>query len=188
MTSQEIVKIFEGMYNDKWGYVLGTAGEKWTEAKAKEKGGSKWIGHYVADCSGAFVYALKKGGISVYHGSNRLARIYTKQLLSIDERVPGMIAFKGKLPGTEGYGLPNEYKVGGKYYNGDLTDYYHCGLVDANGNIINLQSSSTGCVISSASQNWSCCGYLKDVTYENAITIPYDMAKNLYLYLKGMFE
>ena len=189
MRAFDLINTFNEMLVKKWGYVPGTAGELWTEEKAAKQGHNKWIGHRVADCSGAFVYAFKKAGISVYHGSNRLARVYTKQLLSIDEAVPGMIVFKGRLPGTEHYSLPVDYKPSGKYYNGDTTDYYHCGLCVDGGMVINLQSSSTGCVASPISQ-WSCCGYLKNVDYDNSVAItedikiPYAMAKELYAILK----
>ena len=39
------------------------------------------------------------------------------------------MVLKGCQPGTSGYALPARYKKGGQYYNGDLTDYYHAGLV-----------------------------------------------------------
>lgn len=39
------------------------------------------------------------------------------------------MVLKGCNPGTSGYRLPARYKKGGQYYNGDLVDYYHAGLV-----------------------------------------------------------
>jgi hypothetical protein len=192
MTYKELISIFESMLENKWGYVMGTAGEMWTKEKAEQsKKGTKWIGHYVADCSGAFVYALKKHGISIYHGSNRIARKYVGILKDLRYIEPGMIVFKSKIKGQEGYALPNEYQFNGKYYNGDLCDYYHCGLYVGDNKVINLQSGSTGCVISPLSQNWSKCAYLNNVSYEEKqddIIIPYDLAKHLYDILKGVFE
>lgn len=191
MTSNELINIFETMLNDKWGYVLGTSGEMWTKEKAdKYKKGNKWIGHRVADCSGAFVYALEIGGIFVYHGSNRIARKYVGILHDLNYIQPGMIVFKSKIKGQEGYNLPSEYQYGGKEYNGDLSDYYHCGLYVGDNHVINLQSASSGCVVSPLSQNWSKCAYINNVTYSDLkfnVELPYDLAKQLYGYLKGVF-
>jgi cell wall-associated NlpC family hydrolase len=192
MTYKELISIFESMLENKWGYVMGTAGEIWTKEKAEQsKKGSKWIGHNVADCSGAFVYAMKKYGISIYHGSNRIARKHVGILKDLRYIEPGMIVFKSKIKGQEGYALPNEYQFNGKYYNGDLSDYYHCGLYVGDNKVINLQSGSTGCVVSPLSQNWSKCAYLNDVSYEEKqddIILPYDLAKHLYEILKDVFE
>ena len=192
MTYTQIISIFEKMFYDKWGYVLGTAGVKWTEKKAQETGkGKKWVGHMVADCSGAFVYALKKGNINIYHGSNRIAREHVEKILPIDKWEPGMIAFKSKSPGQEGYNLPADYKLGGTHYNGDLKDYYHCGLLDHDGSVINLQSSSTGCVLSTRFENWLWCARLKGVEYSNVerpVSISYELGRKLYEELSGYYE
>lgn len=197
MTYQDLINEFHKMYIDGWGYVGSTAGILWTQEKQDKSNNpntKKWIGHIVADCSGAVVYALKRYGISVYHGSNRIARVYTKELLDISKAKPGMIAFKQRKIGTEGYRLPVDYKAGGKYYNGDLNDYYHCGIIDNDMNVINLQSVTTGCVKSKITNNWSKCGELLNVDYgtdntsNNTIEIPYDLAKELYSYLKGCFN
>lgn len=39
------------------------------------------------------------------------------------------MVLKACEPGSSGYALPARYKKGGSYYNGDLKDYYHAGLV-----------------------------------------------------------
>ena len=48
------------------------------------------------DCSGAFVWAYRQHGISIYHGSNRMARVEVAALIPINVAnvVPGMAAFK----------------------------------------------------------------------------------------------
>ena len=69
--------------NEKWGYIWGTWGTTWTEAKQKalnkttdknramsRKYGSKWIGRKVADCSGLVRWALKQFGIAIAHSSH----------------------------------------------------------------------------------------------------------------------
>ena len=78
----------ESMYEEKWGYIYGTAGVLWTEqrqaalrSKYSEddpnygksvKYGSKWIGHMVSDCSGIPVYIWSKYGLSIPHGSTSM--------------------------------------------------------------------------------------------------------------------
>lgn len=135
---------FESMMG--WRYVMGSA----------EKG--------CVDCSGAFVYAFRKHGASIYHGSNRIARTEIVELLPMCQAKEGMAAFKLRAPGSAYYALPSSYKPGGGHYNGDLNDYYHIGLVGRDGQILNAQSSATGFVKSKAS-TWHCCGYLKQVNY-----------------------
>ena len=64
---QDLIDKFLYALQNAWGYIWGTAGTMWTEAKQKalekttdeeramgRKYGLKWIGHMVADCSGLF--------------------------------------------------------------------------------------------------------------------------------------
>ena len=170
----DIINMFQKMLVDKWGYIPATAGIMWTQAMQNtttntmaQKYGAKWIGHMVADCSGAFVYVYKKFNLSIYHGSNRIARKYIVELLPIDNRKPGMAAFKFYKPGESGYNLPMEYKPGGNQYNGDLNDYYHIGLVDDDTNyILNSATTQNGFIRSKVSNGWNACGYLKAVEYK----------------------
>lgn len=164
---------FQKMLADKWGYIPNTSGEIWTKEKQEkstnstvQKYGAQWIGCHVADCSGAFVYAYKQHGESIYHGSNRIARKYIVELLPITQARPGMAAFKMRKPGEQGYALPSEYKNGGEQYNGDLNDYYHIGLVDNDPDyVLNSQGTRTGFVRSKIKDNWHYVGYLKAVEY-----------------------
>lgn len=119
------------------------------------------------DCSGAFVYAYKQYGKSIYHGSNRIARTEVVELLPIGsvKLVPGMAAFKHRKPGAAYYNLPDGYKKGGKYYDGDLNDYYHIGLVGREGKILNARNEKDGFVASPVSQGWSHVAYLSQVEY-----------------------
>lgn len=137
------------MNDEHWSYEWGKA----------EKG--------TVDCSGAFVYAFRQFGNSIYQGSNRIQRTEIVKLLPISEAKPGMAAFKKREPGNSLYDLPSAYKPGGAYYNGDLSDYYHIGLVDDDTAwVLNAQSSKTGFARSPISQNWCGCGYLKHVDYD----------------------
>lgn len=120
------------------------------------------------DCSGAFVWAYRQHGHSIYHGSNRMARYEVQRLIPISEAtvVPGMAAFKFYPPSSSKYSLPSDYRVGGNYYNGDLNDYYHVGLVDTDtSRVLNAQSTSTGFVSSAITQNWPYVAYLTQVDY-----------------------
>lgn len=120
------------------------------------------------DCSGAFVYAYKQEGHSIYHGSNRIARTEVLKLYPIGEVdiVPGMAAFKHRTPLDSAYALPSSYKNGGAYYNSDLNDYYHIGLVgEDTTKVLNAQSSSTGFVSSDISKGWTHVAYLTQVEY-----------------------
>lgn len=146
-----IIKIFQQMYREHWPYEWGAAHEG------------------CVDCSGAFVYAYQQYHHSIAHGSNSIARSYVVELLPISKAAPGMAAFKFYRPGEKGYNLPAKYQRGGKAHNGDLNDYHHIGLVDADPRYcLNAQSSKTGFVRSKLSEanGWNACGYLQAVDYQ----------------------
>lgn len=120
------------------------------------------------DCSGAFVWAYQQHGHSIYHGSNRMARVEVEQLIPIDQAVivPGMAAFKRRLPNEKYYALPLTYKPVGSNYTGDLSDYYHVGLVDEDtSRVLNARSTADGFVASPITQGWTHVGYLTQVNY-----------------------
>lgn len=134
--------------------------EKWTYGADTRRGN--------VDCSGAFVWSYEQHGHDIYHGSNRMARVEVESLITIDQAmiVPGMAAFKRRLPGEEYYALPSGYQPGGKAYNGDLSDYYHVGLVDTDtSQVLNAQGEATGFVSSPITQGWTHVGYLTQVDY-----------------------
>ena len=82
------------------------------------------------DCSGAFVYAYRQFGERIYHGSNRIARIYCREMKRVTASTrlePGMAIFKSRSDLSR---MKGEYKPGGAYYDPNLTeDFYHIGLV-----------------------------------------------------------
>ena len=86
------------------------------------------------DCIGYIIGSLRRAGLSWtgIHGSNWAARKESPTLhavKSVSDLQVGDMVLKGRAPGSSGYSLPARYKKGGAYYNGDLTDYYHAGLV-----------------------------------------------------------
>ena len=148
-----LLALFQQMEAEHWPYVAGAA----------ERG--------QVDCSGAFVWAYKQCGKSIYHGSNRIARYEVEELIPVGqaEIVPGMAAFKARKPGESGYALPADYKQGGGHANGDLNDYYHIGLVGKDGKtVLNAQSAAKGFVSSPIGQNWAYVARLKQVEYDAA--------------------
>lgn len=174
---QQIISDFQTMYNDRWGYIPGSSGQLWTQTAQDKKAstdpgvakyGQQWVGHRVADCSGAFVYSYRQHGLSIYHGSNRIAREYVIELLPPSYAKPGMAAFKAYNPGDKYYDLPSEYKPGSAHYNGDLLDYYHIGLVDDDpAYVINAASTKSGIKHSKLADGWCAVGYLKAVNYNS---------------------
>ena len=145
-----LIADFQLMKAEHWAYRLGAAqqGE--------------------VDCSGAFVWAYAQHGASIYHGSNRMARVEIVSLIPIGVAniVPGMAAFKHHKPGDAGYALPASYMPDGNNYNGDLNDYYHVGLVDTDtSQVLNARSTADGFVSSPISQDWSHVALLKQVDY-----------------------
>ena len=120
------------------------------------------------DCSGAFVWAYKQEGKSIYHGSNRIARSFIVELLPISEARPGMAAFKARQPGEALYALPQGYLPGGGRYNGDLNDYHHIGLIDDDpAYVLNAKSVADGFKRSKITEGWDFVARLKDVQYDD---------------------
>lgn len=87
----DLCKKAETPLNQRWGYIWGSAGERWTSTKQKalekkyysnpeqyknyKQGaiqGSKWIDHIVSDCSGLFVWLYSQFGYTIPHGSNSI--------------------------------------------------------------------------------------------------------------------
>lgn len=90
------------------------------------------------DCIGLWIGALERIGIKWpgIHGSNYAARYQTENLRKInsvsDLEVGDMIYKACKKGSTKHkWDLPSRYLKGGAYYNGDLLDYYHVGVVES---------------------------------------------------------
>ena len=86
------------------------------------------------DCIGLIIGAIRRMGLkwTGIHGSNWAARKEVRELKPISsqsELQPGDIVFKAVAQGKSSWALPSRYRKGGQYYNGDLNDYYHAGVV-----------------------------------------------------------
>ena len=158
ISPQALIEKFQYALDNKWGYILNTAGEKWTaekQAKSTNKMtieyGRQWIGHYVADCSGLFAWAFKQLGGYMYHGSNTMYKSYctAKGTLSNGKRTDG-VALK---PGTA-------------LFTGTENDRGHVGLYIGGNDVIEAQGTKAGVIKSKAdNKKWTWWGELKGVDY-----------------------
>ena len=169
ISTEALIGKFKEALANNWGYIWATSGELWTEAKQKElekttdanraqgrKYGSKWIGHYVADCSGLFSWAFKQLGGEMFHGSNTM---YLKWCTN-----------KGTLSGgkrTDGYLL----KPGTAVFVWDGSKYSHVGLYVGDGIVIEAMGTIKGVTTTKVSAGkWTHWGELKGVDYTNKTT------------------
>lgn len=84
------------------------------------------------DCIGLIMGAL--GKTFPMHSTNYFARYEVGLLDSVDnwdeaELDVGTLVFKARSASNPRYDLHERYKRGGRYDTGDLTDYYHAGVV-----------------------------------------------------------
>lgn len=156
ISANKLIERFRYMYDNKWGYIWGKSGQKWTQAMQDKatnemaiKYGSRWIGHYVTDCSGAFVWAFKQEGGSIYHGSNTIFNKYC----SAKGKLKNGVREDGEpiKPGTAVFLLKdgNRHHIG-CYIGGDM-------CIEARG--------TTSGVVTSRLDHWDEWGELKDVDY-----------------------
>ena len=166
--ASQLIEKFKQALSEKWGYIWGTAGEKWTEEKQKElekttdsdheQGriyGKKWIGHIVSDCSGLFSWAFKKLGGYMYHGSDTMYKKYCTYHgeLKKGKRTDG----KTLKPGTAVF-----------VWNGKK--YSHVGLFIGNGFVIEACTTLKGVIKGKVTASkWTHWGELKGVDYNEDI-------------------
>lgn len=122
------------------------------------------------DCIGLIMGAMYRLGASKYpmHSTNYFARYETeaKQPLKGEWQLqPGMIVYKDR----EDNGQLNErYKPGGRYYTGDLLDYYHVGVVASINPLEITHCTQTnninGMARDTSVRGWTQCGWVKGVT------------------------
>ena len=162
--AEALIAKFRQALEEKWGYIWGTAGEKWTAEKQKElekttdanraqgrQYGSKWIGHRVADCSGLFSWAFRQLGGSIYHGSDTM---YRKYCVNKGELSKGKRTDRGTLkPGTAVF-----------VWNG--SSYSHVGLYAGNGIVIEAMSTLKGVTTTKVTAGkWTHWGEVTGVDY-----------------------
>lgn len=191
----DLIEKFRYALDNHWGYIWGTAGVLWTKAKQQQKVdymvnrygttwqknseaksdnyynaalyGAKWIGHYVADCSGLFAWAYGKLGGSIAHGSNSIYDRYCKSKGKLTDELK-----KAILPGTA-------------VFTGDSKQHGHIGLYVGGGKVIEASGTQAGVCVSNITANkWTYWGELKDVSYlaENAPISPSTPSDDKILY------
>ena len=171
-----LIDKFKYALDNKWGYIWGAAGILWTEARQKQKVnymvnqygatwqkdseakqdtyyyaamyGSKWVGHYVADCSGLFAWAYKQLGSAIAHGSNSIYNGYCSSKGKLNDDLK-----KTLIPGTA-------------VFTGDSKSHGHIGLYVGSGKVIEASGTQAGvCVSNITAGKWTYFGLLKDVSY-----------------------
>ena len=166
ISTQALIEKFRYALENNWGYIWGTAGDLWTEAKQEKldkttdsdransrKYGKKWIGHYVADCSGLFRWAFAKLGGYMYHGSDTMYNKYTTDSgdLKAGKRTDG----QELKPGTAVFTYNKKTKKRG-----------HVGLYIGGGAVIEAKGAQAGVVQSKVTDSkWVNWGELKGVDY-----------------------
>ena len=122
------------------------------------------------DCIGLVKGALRMAGCnpSGLSGTNYASR-YTiegfSKIASTGQLKYGYVVLKGRPPGSDGYDLPDKYKPGGSSYNGDLTDYYHIGIVIQESPLKILHMTSPNAKIDTQLGKWGYVGTLPQVAY-----------------------
>ncbi len=118
------------------------------------------------DCSGAFVRAYKQYGFSIYHGSNRIIRVYCHDVFTIQGQSQlqvGMAVFKAR---SDLNNMSDAYKPGGQYYDPSLPyDYYHIGLVTSINPFQIIHATTPVAKMDTTLSNWTTAGYLNQVDY-----------------------
>ena len=174
--AQALIDKFKQALSEKWGYIWGTAGVMWTQAKQNQKinymkskygenwqknadakndiyymaalYGAKWIGHTVADCSGLFSWAFKQLGGAIAHGSNSIYDRYCSSKGKITDQIR-----KDMKPGTAVFVDKNGNKS-------------HIGLFVGNNTVIEAMSTQAGvCTSKLNTAKWTYWGTLKNVEY-----------------------
>ena len=179
--ASDLIGKFQYAIDNDWGYTWGSAGILWTQAKQNQKVnymvshygtswktnseaksstyyytalyGSKWIGHYVADCSGLFAWAFRELGGSIAHGSNSIWDRYCSSKGDLSKGIR-----------TDGKQLKNGTAV---FVNPKGNDRTHIGLYIGNGTVIEAASTQKGVITSAITdKKWVEWGELKAVSYE----------------------
>ena len=126
------------------------------------------------DCIGMIMGAMYMMGRGRYdmHSSNYFSRYQMQELLPIYDPADcylGMVVYKSRAMGNSAYGLHERYKQGGRYFTGDLLDYYHVGVVTSV-NPLNITHCTeyagvSGIVVDTKLGKWQCGGRLYGVNY-----------------------
>lgn len=124
---------------------------------------------HLCDCIGLIIGAIRRAGGQWrgIHGSNYAARREVQKIQKITSSGtlrPGEVVFKSYEPGQGGYKLPARYDPGGEYYNGDLRDYYHVGVVISSSTLRIRHMTTPRPKMDTSLGKWSYHGWLKKIS------------------------
>lgn len=124
----------------------------------------------LCDCIGLIMGAMTRLGRGSYpmHSTNYFARYQMDSLRPIDTKSlrTGQIVYKAK---NDQSGLDDRYKPGGRYYTGDLLDYYHVGAITDTDPLeithCTQDGSISGIKRDSNAKGWTHVGEIRGVDY-----------------------
>lgn len=126
------------------------------------------------DCIGLIMGAMYEAGVKKYdmHSSNYFARYQMQNLYAVsrpEHLFSGMIVYKATEDTSD---LNARYQPGGRYYTGDILDYYHVGVVLSANPLTIIHCTSGGGVDGITTDHsmgkWAFGGMLKDINYGSA--------------------
>lgn len=140
-----------------------------SESPTYRTGGSGADG--TCDCVGLIMGAMVRAGHGKYpiHSSNYFARFQTDAIRPIEDfaqLAAGMLVYKARADQAD---LNARYQQGGRYYNGDLLDYYHVGVITEMDPFTITHCTSTGAVngitTDQSTKGWTHAGFVSGVEY-----------------------
>ena len=132
----------------------------------------------VCDCIGLVMGAMYRLGKKRYglHSSNYFARseqVTLNPISSASELFDGEVLYTARNPGDSGYDLNDRYISNPNFATGDLTDYYHAGVVLSANPLVIVECTSvpdpnaSGIVITNKlNKKWKFGGRLKNLDYD----------------------
>ena len=125
------------------------------------------------DCIGLVMGAMYELGHRAYpmHCTNYFARFQMQILEKVEKKhlQIGMLLFKARSSTAK---LNARYQSGGRYFNGDLQDYYHVGVVTGVDPLEITECTEYGSVsgiqVSDSLKGWQYGGLLSDVLYNGS--------------------
>lgn len=125
----------------------------------------------VCDCIGLVMGAMYELGHKVYdlHSTNYFARYQTMELKKASEKElhVGQLLYRAR---TNQDRLDGKYMPGGRYYTGDLLDYYHVAVVTSIKPLRIIECTEygdvSGIVIHGTLKNWDYGGKLRGILYD----------------------
>lgn len=124
----------------------------------------------VCDCTGLIMGAMYELGHKTYdmHSTNYFARYQTMEMKRAGEAKPfiGQILYKARDDTDD---MNARYLPGGRYYTGDLLDYYHVAVITSIKPLRIVECTEygdvTGIVVSNTVKGWHYGGKLRGVDY-----------------------